>query len=101
MCNQNICGDGVEFTLTAEMPGVYKLVTSFLNIKIVIEQEFELDDQLIFPIDKLNENYEYTVEIYDPLGDKVTMAGSGEPEYDCFKFRTVIQRTLVAVDVES
>lgn len=101
LCDQNVCGDGVEFEATAAMPGVYKMVVQFLNMSFAIEAEFAQDDVLIFPIDQLNENFEYTVEIFDPVGDKVTIAGSGEIEYDCFKFRTILQKTLVAVEVES
>lgn len=82
------------------MPGVYKLVTSFLGFELVIEQELELNDALIFPIDQLNENYEYTSEILDPNGDKVTIT-KDTVEYDCFKFRTVLSKKLVAVEVES
>lgn len=100
LCDQNICGDGVEFETTASMPGVYKMVVQFLNMTFSIEAEFAQDDQLIFPIDQLNENFEFTVEVFDPNGDKVTIT-KDTVEYDCFKFRTVIQKTLVAVEVES
>lgn len=99
MCSFPFC-NSVEFQTEAAMPGVYKLKVDFLGNTLVIEQEFGLGDQLIFPIDKLNENYEYTSEIIDPLGDKVTITESPY-EYDCFKFRTVMSKTLVEVEVES
>lgn len=99
LCNQNVCGD-VEFEATAEIPGVYKMVVQFLNMSFAIEVEFAQDEILIFPLGELNENYEYTVELFDPNGDKVTITKDAV-EYDCFKFRTIIQKTLVAVEVES
>ena len=99
-CNQNICGNGIEFEATAEIPGVYKMIVSFLNTEFTIEQEVAMSDPLLFPLDQLNENFEFTAEIFDPNGDKVTITKDAV-EYDCFKFRTVIRKVLVAVEVES
>lgn len=99
-CDQNICGDGVDFNTTAQIPGVFKMVASFLNTQVVIEAEFAMDDELIFPISDLNENYEYTVELFDPNGDRILIQ-KDDVNYDCFKFKTVIQKTLVTVEIES
>jgi hypothetical protein len=55
---------------------------------------------MIFPIDELNENYEYTVELFDPNGDRIIIQ-KDEVNYDCFRFKTVIQKPLTLVDIES
>lgn len=99
-CNQNICGPGIDFDIKAQILGVHKLITYFLNLQIIIEAEFAVDEQIIFPISELNENYEYTVELFDPLGNKIAIR-KNDIDYDCFKFRTIIQKVLVAVEVES
>jgi len=99
-CDQNICGDGVDFNVQAQIPGVFQMVASFLNTQILIEQEFAQDEEIIFPIDKLNENYEYTVELFDPNGDRIIIQ-KDDINYDCFKFRTVIQMPLNIVEIES
>ena len=99
-CDQNICGDGVDFNIQALIPGVFQMVASFLNTQIVIEKEFAQDEEIVFPINKLNENHEYTVELFDPMGDRIIIQRD-DINYDCFKFRTVIQMALETVEVES
>lgn len=99
-CDQNICGDGIDFNAQAQMPGVFTMIASFLSAQVVIEQEFTMDEQLIFPIDALNENYEYTVELFDPNGDRIIIQ-KDSVNYDCFKFKTVLQKVLNAVEIES
>ncbi len=86
-CEQDVCGS-IDLGIAAAMPGVYKITTFFLGTKIVLQQEFIQDENISFDIDMLNENYEYTFELRDPNGDKVTI-NRDDILYDCFKFKTV------------
>jgi len=97
-CDQNVCGE-IDFDILAQVPGIHTLTTFFLNKKITIEKEFSVDELIIFPLDTLNENYEYKVELFDPNGDKIIIRKS-DIDYDCFKFYTSINVT-VAVEIES
>ncbi len=99
-CNQNVCGSGINFDIKAQVEGVHKLVTYFLGIQLIIEVFFLVDDFLVFPISDLNENFEYTVELFAPSGDKIVIS-KDSIQYDCFKFKTVLQKVLVAVAEES
>lgn len=95
-CEQDVCSE-IDFDIKAQVPGTHKLITHFLNIRLIIEAEFAVNEQVIFPLDGLNENYEYTVELYDPLGAKILIR-KDSVDYDCFKFKTVLQKTLSLVE---
>jgi hypothetical protein len=91
-CKQSICGE-IDFDVKAQVAGVHKLVTYFLNNQITITAEFEIDDNLVFDLDGLNENHKYTVELYDPNGARIKIR-KDDVDYDCFKFQTVINKTI-------
>lgn len=97
-CNQNVCGE-IDFDIKAQVDGVHRLQTEFLGKMIVIEKEFSIGDNLIFPLDTFNENFQYTVELYDP-NDARILVRKDEIDYDCLKFRTMIMETVNLV-VES
>ncbi len=59
-------------------------------VRMVLKKEFMLNEQLSFPLEGFNENFEYLFEIIDPMGEKVTRTIDGVI-YDCFKLKTVIQ----------
>lgn len=87
-CTQNVCGE-IDFDIKAQVAGVHKLVTEFLGVQITIRKIFAIGDNLIFPLNLLNENFEYTVNLYDPDGTQIIIAKGGI-DYDCFKFKTII-----------
>lgn len=87
-CKQDICGE-IDFDIKALVPGEHQLVTYFLNNRVTIKAEFEVGDEIVFPLDGLNENYQYTVELYDPNGSRINIR-KDDIDYDCFKFQTVI-----------
>lgn len=91
-CDQNVC-DSVDFDITAQIAGTHKLSTEFLGIKLTIEETFSIGESLVFPIDKLNENFQYTVELFDPNGAKIVIH-KNDIDYDCFRFKTVINVSL-------
>lgn len=94
-CNSPVCGD-VDFDVLAQVAGTHKLITEFLGIQITIENEFGIGDKITFPTDQLNENFQYTVELFDPNGAKILIR-KNDIDYDCFKFRTIINKTINAV----
>jgi hypothetical protein len=71
------------------MPGVHKLKVPVLGMMMELQQEFIFDEQIIFDAGDMMENFEYTAELYDPLGDKILIRKGGV-DYDCFRFRAVI-----------
>jgi len=98
LCNQNVC-DSADFDVLAQVTGTHKLVTEFLGMQITIEADFGVGDNITFPIDQLNENYQYTVELFDPNDAKILIR-KNDIDYDCFRFKTVINKTISNV-VES
>lgn len=91
-CKQNVCGE-IDFDVLAQISGTHTLKTEFLGKSITIEKDFIVEDNIVFPLDQLNENFEYTVELYDPEGAKIIIESEGV-DYDCFKFRTMINETV-------
>jgi hypothetical protein len=93
-CDQNICGD-IDFDIKAQANGEHTLVTHFLGIQIVIKKSFLDTQEIIFPLEGLNESYEYTVELFDPTGAKIIIRKNAI-DYDCFKFKTVLSKSIAA-----
>lgn len=87
-CTQNVCGE-IDFDIVAIDPGVYVLVTEYLGVQITIAKTFAAGEQIVFPLSLLNENYEYTVNLFEPGGSQVVIS-KDSVDYDCFKFKTVI-----------
>lgn len=88
LCNQDTC-NGVDLGITAQIPGAHKLKVYFLETMVTLEEEFVVGEQVIFPLDNLNENFEFIGELYDPIGNRIAINKNGI-EYDCFKFRAMI-----------
>lgn len=88
-CRQGICGDGIDFDILAQVSGVHTLLIDFLGIQISVLASFEVGDKIIFPTNLLNENYQYTGNIFDPNGAKILIR-KNDIDYDCFKFLTTI-----------
>ena len=99
LCKQNVC-DSIDMGIGAAIPGTYKLVMYFLGMRISIEKEFIVGQQIIFPLEGLNEEFEFISELYDPIGDKLTKIIDGV-EYNCFKFKTVINQSINHVVISS
>lgn len=99
LCDQNIC-DGVDIGIAAQVPGVHRLVTYVLEQMVVLEAEFIFGEQIIFPLDNMMENYQFTAELFDPIGTKILIR-KGNVDYDCFRFKTVIAATHSDVVIAS
>lgn len=100
-CDQDVCGSGIDFDITAQMSGEHILHLTFLGvISFKIAKTFGAGDEIIFPIDTLNEDYQYTSELFDPNGDKIVISKNGI-DYDCFRFKTVINKLITIVPAES
>lgn len=91
LCDVALCGGSIETGVLAAKAGVYKLVLDFLGVEYTISEEFQINDELNFPPDGLNENFTFTGKILDPDGDLVSLDdGSGGNVYDCLSFKTKI-----------
>lgn len=87
-CTQNVCGE-IDFDILATNNGVYVMQTEFLGVQVVISKYFLAGDSIIFPLNLLNESYQYTANIFNPNGTQISIPKSGV-EYDCFKFKTIL-----------
>jgi len=67
----------------------YQLVIDFLQTQITLTEAQIEGENIQFDVSALNENFEYTGKIYDANGDLVTIT-IGEDEFDCVKFKTVV-----------
>ena len=67
----------------------YQLVIDFMQTQITLTETQIEGENIQFDISALNENFEYTGKIYDANGDLVTIT-IGEDEFDCIKFKTVV-----------
>lgn len=98
-CTQNVCGE-INFDVKAKMDGVHKLITDFLGVQITISKYFLTDDFLIFPLSLLNENYQYSVNLFDPTSAQIIIT-KDSIEYDCFKFKTILSMDISDVNYGS
>lgn len=92
LCNAPIC-DVLEFDVVATESGsggtnIYTLKLDFLETQIILKQLQTEGEKVIFNISDLNENFEYTAQLFDSNGSLVSII-SGEEIYDCIKFKTI------------
>ena len=88
-CNQNVC-DTIDFGVLASVAGEHKLITDFLGVEIQLTASFSIGERIVFPITGLNENFQYTCELFNPDDIQITINKDGV-QYDCFKFQTKIK----------
>lgn len=97
LCDKPVCG---VLTIAKEATGLpsgaesgdlnnYTLVLDYFQNQIVITEEQTEGENIHFDISGLNENFQYTGQIYDSSGVLVTIT-EGTIVYDCIKFKTVI-----------
>lgn len=92
LCSVPVCGD-LDFGITAQVEGVHKLSLDFLGIQMIINKEFDIGEEIIFPMTSLNENFTYYGKLSDPDGKEIVISKGGI-EYDCVKFETSISVVL-------
>jgi hypothetical protein len=82
--------EGLKLTgLVANIEGEYILQLTYLGATYSLTKSFEVDEELIFSTETLNENYNYKGQLLDPNGDIVIFTiGEDETLYDCFTFTT-------------
>lgn len=89
LCKVPVCGEGLNFGITAQVDGNHRMTFDFLGVEFTINKTFVLDDPIIFPVNDLNENYTFTAKLYDPTGKQILIEKNAV-EYDCFEFETVM-----------
>lgn len=95
-CKQPVC-DSVDFDILAQVAGNHTMKTDYLGMEITVNASFDVGDKIIFPLTDLNEGYQFTAELFDPVGTKILISKEGV-NYDCFKFQTVINKVLNPVE---
>lgn len=95
LCDVPICEtlELNELATGSSGENIYKLVLDFLNITVTVEQSQTEGQNIVFDVSGLNENYQYTGQIFDADGNKITI-NVGGIEYDCIKFKTVANVTV-------
>jgi hypothetical protein len=78
--------------------GIYVIRLYFNGTRRDIEVTVMPGDTFVIPVSvPLNENYEYRMEIIDPLGEPVEWQGK-----TCFSFKTIIKKCANAIcDINS
>lgn len=100
LCRVPVCGI-LELDQVATAPmssgveNIYTLVLDFLDTTVTILAAQIEGQNIKFDIGDLNENFEYTGQIYDADGAKVSIE-VGDESYDCIKFKTIISINAVS-----
>lgn len=99
LCKKPVCGNLV-ITQAAALNGNYTLLLDYLETSISVVSYQTAGEDIFFNISDLNENFQYTGQIFDSSGNLVTVEDSPE-SYDCIKFKTglVINASGVATVV--
>lgn len=97
LCDKPVCG---VLTIAKAATGLgsgaesgdlnnYTLVLDYFQTQVTLTEEQTEGENIHFDISMLNENFQYTGQIYDSFRNLVTIT-EGEIDYDCIKFKTVI-----------
>lgn len=91
LCKVPVCGT-LEINQATESgaDGLYSLLLDFLETSVLITGEQTSGENILFDISNLNENYEYTGQIFNSAGEVVPII-EDEIEYNCIKFRTTMR----------
>lgn len=87
-CDTGVCGS-IDLEIKAQIDGIHKMIVDYLGGQVTLYGDFITDDNISFYIGSLNENYEFTGELYDPNDDRIVIR-QDSIDYDCIKFRTVL-----------
>jgi len=90
LCNVPVCGSLVLDQLVGSGEGGdWTLKMDYFQTQIVLTQEQTAGESITFDVSSLNENFEFTGQIYDANGGLVSIT-VGEDVYDCIKFKTIM-----------
>lgn len=93
LCNVAVCGTlEIQQAATAPESGssnIYSLVLDYLQTTITLTNEQIEGENIVFDVSNLNENYQYTGQIFDASGNPVSVTKDAV-EYDCIKFKTIM-----------
>jgi len=93
-CSINLCDILIDCvnnaTINTNQPapitGVYKLVLTFLDIKLVFEKQFNQNENLIFDVTSINEKFCYEFKLM--VNDEVLDFNINNKTYNSFNFCT-------------
>ncbi len=94
LCNRPVCGilkfiQGADAPESGSVTNIHTLVLDYLETTVTIVQDQIEGAGLFFNISNLNENYQYTGQIFNSKGELVLIS-VGELTYDCIKFKTIL-----------
>lgn len=97
LCNVPVCGvlelDKVAGGAESGVGNNYTLVIDFLGTQITLSQEQTEGENIRFAVLSLNENFQYTGQVFDSTGELVKITVD-TVEYDCIKFKTVMNVSI-------
>lgn len=86
LCKKPVCGNLVINQASA-LNGNYTLLLDYLETSISVVTYQTAGEDIFFNLSDLNENFQYTGQIFDSSGNLVTIEDSPD-SYDCIKFKT-------------
>lgn len=94
LCDVPVCGTlELKQAATAGESGaanIYTLVLDYMETAITLVQAQEEGKNIKFNIGKLNENFQYTAQVFNLGGNPVSIVKDGI-SYDCIKFKTILK----------
>jgi Na+-translocating ferredoxin:NAD+ oxidoreductase RnfG subunit len=100
LCRFPVCGE-LDLGITAQQEGVHILVVNFLDVQFSIPETFGIGEKIVFPLDKLNENYVYqNSKLFEPDGKQVIIK-KDDVQYDCFTFQTCMSFEIASTEIGS
>jgi len=101
LCSHPVCGSLVIDKAAGGLPSGaesgaennYTLVLDYFQTQITLTEEQTEGQNIHFDISGLNENFEFTGQIFDSNGNLLSVTVDGE-DYDCVRFKTVINVSL-------
>lgn len=94
LCSRPVCGtlkfvQGADAPESGSLTNIHTLVLDYLDTTVTITQDQITGEGLFFNISNLNENYQYTGQIYNSKGELVEIR-IGELTFDCIIFKTIL-----------
>lgn len=94
LCNVHVCGSlEIEQLIGSGEGGDYTLKLDYFNTQITLSEQQVDGTNIIFDVSGLNENFEFTGQIFDSAGNLVSIT-VGDEVYDCIKFKTIMNVSL-------
>lgn len=94
LCRKPVCGI-FDISQVASSSGIYTLIIDYFEVTLILNDTQVIGENIFFDINSLNENFEFTGQIFDEDGNLVLITIDTD-DYDCIKFKTTLQYNPVS-----